>query len=104
MDYYVATFSSFGTQAALIAGFTLGALTGLDAESFSVSEGWRAVFWISTAVAMSSSIHCVLTTTFANIYGPNLALRGPSGYVSFFLFIVLIVITQLMTVFFNAIW
>lgn len=79
MDYYVATFSSFGTQAALIAGFTLGALTGLDAESFSVADGWRAVFWISTAIAMASSIHCVLTTTFANIYGPNLALRGPSG-------------------------
>lgn len=93
MDYYVATFSSFGTQAALIAGFTLGALTGLDAESFSVADGWRAVFWISTAIAMASSIHCVLTTTFANIYGPNLALRGPSGFIYFlllFLFLILI--------------
>lgn len=26
-----------------------------------------------------ASVHCILTTTFANIYGPNLALRGPSG-------------------------
>jgi hypothetical protein len=80
MDYYVSTFSSFGTQAALIAGFTLGALTGLDANDFRVHEVWRAVFWFSTSIAMAASIHCVLTTTFANIYGPNLALRGPSGY------------------------
>jgi len=79
MDYYVAAFSSFGTQASLIAGFTLGTLTGLDVASYSVSEVWRAVFWISTSISMAASIHCVLTTTFANIYGPNLALRGPSG-------------------------
>ena len=34
--------------------------------------------WFLFVVA---SIHCILTTTFANIYGPNLALRGPSGCV-----------------------
>mmetsp|Transcript_15107 Transcript_15107/g.22725 ORF Transcript_15107/g.22725 Transcript_15107/m.22725 type:complete len:406 (+) Transcript_15107:142-1359(+) len=79
MNYYVTTFSSFGTQAALIAGFTLGALTGLDVEAFTVNEAWRAIFWLSTSISMAASIHCVLTTTFANIYGPNLALRGPSG-------------------------
>ena len=81
MDYYVETFSSFGTQAALIAGFSLGALIGLDVNSYSVDEYWKGVFWISTSVSITASLHCVLTTTFANIYGPNLALRGPSGYV-----------------------
>jgi 1-aminocyclopropane-1-carboxylate deaminase/D-cysteine desulfhydrase-like pyridoxal-dependent ACC family enzyme len=79
MDYYVEAFSSFGTQAALIAGFTLDALIGLDVRSYSVDETWKAVFWISASVSMAASLHCVLTTTFANIYGPNLALRGPSG-------------------------
>ena len=79
MDYYVETFSSFGTQAALIAGFTLEALIGLDLNSYTINEYWRAVFWLSASVSIAASLHCVLTTTFANIYGPNLALRGPSG-------------------------
>lgn len=79
MQYYVNTFSSFGTQGSLIAGFTLGALVGLDVRDFDVHGFWKGLFWISSSVAMASSIHCILTTTFANIYGPNLALRGPSG-------------------------
>mmetsp|Transcript_27981 Transcript_27981/g.47271 ORF Transcript_27981/g.47271 Transcript_27981/m.47271 type:complete len:408 (+) Transcript_27981:107-1330(+) len=79
MQYYVNTFSSFGTQGSLIAGFTLGALVGLDVRDFEVHGFWKGLFWISSSVAMASSIHCILTTTFANIYGPNLALRGPSG-------------------------
>lgn len=79
MQYYVNTFSSFGTQGSLIAGFTLGALVGLDVRDFDVHGFWKGLFWISSSVAMATSIHCILTTTFANIYGPNLALRGPSG-------------------------
>lgn len=79
MQYYVNTFSSFGTQGSLIAGFTLGALVGLDVRDFDVHGFWKGLFWISSSIAMATSIHCILTTTFANIYGPNLALRGPSG-------------------------
>lgn len=82
MQYYTDVFTSFGTQGSLIAGFTLAALTGLDVRDFEKGFGlpfWKGLFHILSAVAVAVSVHSVLTTTFANIYGPNLALRGPSG-------------------------
>lgn len=80
MDYYVSTFSSFGTQAALFGGFTLAAIVHLDVGSFESHIMWKTIFWISTSFCMCCSLHNVLTTTFANVFGPHLALRGPSGY------------------------
>ena len=69
---------SFGTQGALIAGFTLSALTQVDAINADVSDIWKWIFWLSCAFVMATSLHCMLTTTFINIFGPGLALRGPA--------------------------
>ena len=73
---------SFGTQGALIAGFTVGTLTQIDALGSNAHDFWKWLFWLSCAVVMVTSLHVVLTTTFINIFGPGLALRGPAGYVT----------------------
>ena len=55
MEYYTNTFASFGTQGSLLAGFTLGALTGLDMRDFDQGIGlsfWKGFFHILAAVAM----------------------------------------------------
>jgi hypothetical protein len=79
MDYYVSKYSNLGTQAALFAGFTLASLVHLDAGSFDTHIMWKTIFWISTSFCIGCSIHNVLSTTFTNVFGPNLALRGPAG-------------------------
>jgi hypothetical protein len=70
---------SFGTQAALIAGFTLSNLTQVDAKNSDATAFWKWIFWISCSIVLVASLHVVLTTTFINIFGPGLALRGPAG-------------------------
>lgn len=79
LEYFVGVFSDFGTQSALIAGFTLSNVTQVDAISSDVSSGWKWLFWISCSIVLVTSLHVVLTTTFINIFGPGLALRGPAG-------------------------
>ena len=36
LNYFVGNFSSFGTQAALIAGFSLSSITSINTEEFQV--------------------------------------------------------------------
>ena len=66
MQYYTNTFASFGTQGSLIAGFTLGALTGLDIRDFDTGVGitfWESFFQIIAAISMGSEYF----KTFANL-------------------------------------
>ena len=42
----------------------------------------RQIFWASSAFALILSLHCILNATFASVWGPGLALRGPTGSVS----------------------
>ena len=82
LTYYTTVFESFNTQCALIAGFVLQALTNLNleqAEKNKIVSIASIIFWISSAVAIATSLHCVLTTTLCNIYAPGMALRGPLG-------------------------
>ena len=72
-------FFSFGTQSALIAGFTLSNITQVDALGSNASNIWKWIFWVSCSIVLVASLHVVLTTTFINIFGPGLALRGPAG-------------------------
>ena len=79
LNYFCQAFQNLGTISSLLAGFSLAAITSLDAVSFECSEVWRAGFWISVAICMGSSLHCVLTASFTTIFGSGLALRGPTG-------------------------
>jgi hypothetical protein len=71
---------SFGTLAALIAGFTVSILTQVATLDANIHSFWKWLFWISCILTMICTLHVVLTTTFINIFGPGLALRGPAGY------------------------
>lgn len=72
---------SFGIISGLISGFTLSALTQVDAMGASANAGFKWLFWLTCAAVMCTSLHCLLTTTFVNVFGTGLALRGPSGCV-----------------------
>eukprot|EP00948_MAST-09A_sp_MAST-9A-sp1_P003721 g3721.t1 len=74
--------NAIGTQASLIGGFVVTALTAVTAQDPNVSPIARDLFWISSALALAASIHCILNATFLAIWGPGLALRGPDGSVS----------------------
>ena len=76
LNYYVNNYNTFGTQAALLAGFTLSALTEISYEG---TLDLGLPFHISTAICLTAGLHCVLTTTFVTVWGPGLALRGPKG-------------------------
>lgn len=74
---------SFGIISGLISGFTLSALTQVDAKGSDAHDFFKWLFWLACATAMCTSLHCLLTTTFVNVFGTGLALRGPSGYFVF---------------------
>ena len=66
----------------MIAGFVLQSLTNLNlsqAQKNPVVSVFSAIYWLIASVAISSSLHCVLTSMLCNVYAPGLALRGPTG-------------------------
>lgn len=79
LEYFVSVFSDFGTLAALIAGFTVSIVTQVDTLNADINVFWKWLFWIASILTMICTLHVVLTTTFINIFGPGLALRGPAG-------------------------
>ena len=87
--YMTERFNSVGTQSALIAGLAITTLTALDPgipansqEPDVTLEGVRQIFWASSAACVVCSLHCILNSTFVAVWGPGLALRGPTGSVS----------------------
>lgn len=42
----------------------------------------RTTFWVSSALSLACSFHCLLISTFAAVWGPGMALRGPAGSVA----------------------
>jgi hypothetical protein len=79
LNYFTNVFENFGIVSGLISGFTLSALTQVDAKGASAHDFFKWLFWLTCATAMCTSLHCLLTTTFVNVFGTGLALRGPSG-------------------------
>ena len=82
--YMTERFNSIGTQSSLIAGLVVTTLTALDpgGEDSDTLEIVRQLFWASSGLALALSLHCILNSTFAAVWGPGLALRGPTGSVS----------------------
>ena len=83
VSYMTERFNSIGTQSSLIGGFVVAQLTAMQpGGDNNTLEGIKQVFWASSAISLACSVHCILNSTFAAVWGPGLALRGPTGSVS----------------------
>ena len=78
LEYYVNVYNSIGTQAALIAGFTITSMTSIDLTDMQLTPSKGAYFILNT-ITLCTSVQCVLSTIFVVVCGPGLALRGPEG-------------------------
>eukprot|EP01033_Poteriospumella_lacustris_P001566 gene1565-1135_t len=80
INYYVSLNSAFGTQAALIGGFTYGIFTQ---EMFDVTQAYASIFrdiyWIASSATIAAAVHVILSTMLLQTLGPGLALHGPVG-------------------------
>ena len=82
VNYYQSLNVAFGTQAALIGGFTYGVFS-LDLINY--NNGYTYIneladmFWISSAITIAMSVHVILCTMLMQVLGPGLALNGPVG-------------------------
>jgi hypothetical protein len=78
LNLSIDNFSSIGTQAALLSGFSMTAFAEIGVPD---DAPWilQFGFYMFTSIAMASSMHCVCNTTFITVWGPGLALRGPDG-------------------------
>ncbi len=48
-------------------------------ESEETGDFWKYVFWITCVISVGGSVYVMLVSTFLNVYGPGLALRGKAG-------------------------
>ena len=82
VNYYQSLNVAFGTQAALIGGFTYGVFTQ---NQVNYENGYNAediiadVYWIISAITIALSVHVILCTMLMQVLGPGLALNGPVG-------------------------
>ena len=82
INYYQGLNVAFGTQAALIGGFTYGVFS---LNIINHGNGYRYLgtlvdlCWTSSAVTIALSIHVILCTMLMQVLGPGLALNGPVG-------------------------
>lgn len=80
LTYFRDMFLSFGVvTGGVICGFSSTVLSQIMAKTVDVSEGWKWLYWVTVPLIMCFGFHNLLCTTFANMYGSELALRGPSG-------------------------
>lgn len=79
LDYFTSVFENFGIISGLLSGFALSCVTQVDAINADAWEPMKWTFWIFCTLVMCTSLHCLLTCTFCNVFGVGLALRGPSG-------------------------
>lgn len=71
-------FNAVGTQAAVLAGFTVTAFIEFDCPS-EASRILKFCYYSSAIISLSSNILCVANTTFLSVWGTGLAMRGPEG-------------------------
>jgi len=80
LTYYINLNIAFGTQAALIGGFTYGVFTQNQFnEEEDYSETFQSVYWVTSAGTIAASVHVIITTMLLQVLGPGLALHGPVG-------------------------
>jgi hypothetical protein len=80
INYYISLNVAFGTQAALIGGFTYGIFTQNQPNESTVYSKWfQDVYWVTSSGTIAASVHVILTTMLLQVLGPGLALHGPIG-------------------------
>ena len=88
MDLFVSNFQTIASQSAVLAGFCLSGLTmdpvpwnpeNEDGTSAQMHRVHEALFATGTTMSMALNLIALCTATFAVMYGPKLALRGPRG-------------------------
>ena len=80
LNYYVSLNIAFGTQAALIGGFTYGVFTQnqINEDEYYAST-FMDIYWVISAGTIAASVHVIITTMCIQVLGPGLALHGPVG-------------------------
>jgi hypothetical protein len=80
LNYYVSLNIAFGTQAALIGGFTYGVFTqNQNNDDNDYSKYFQDIYWIVSAGTIACAVHVIITTMCIQVFGPGLALHGPVG-------------------------
>ena len=83
MDVLLERYTAIGTQAALLSGFAISQLTGVDpSTSEHVGELETYFFYTTSLTCVLSSMHVVMCTMYICNWAPRLALRGPTGSIS----------------------
>jgi len=77
-EYYKQAYDSIGTQAALIAGFTVTVIVTLDTSNapHTLPNWVKTMYHIFAFVALMALSYTVLAVTTVVVWGPGLALRG----------------------------
>eukprot|EP01031_Cornospumella_fuschlensis_P046760 gene46760-57263_t len=81
LDYFSTFYSNFAIQAALLIGCIANSFSqvpGVDNPS-DAPYFWCVVYWISTAITVSSAVHSLICSTFLQVFGQGYGLRGPIG-------------------------
>ena len=71
-------FTTVGTQAAVLAGFSVTALVEFGAPRES-NRVLLFCFYASLVFSLSANVLCVGKTTLLSVFGTSLAMRGPDG-------------------------
>ena len=71
-------FNAVGTQAAVLAGFTVTAFIEFDCPP-DTNRATKFAYYVSSIVSLAANILCVANTTFLSVWGTGLAMRGPDG-------------------------
>lgn len=80
LDYFINLFTVFGTNAALMGGFTFGILTqNIINYSSKGIKVYKFFYFVLAAITIASCVHVMLVCMLTRVYGPGLALNGPVG-------------------------
>jgi hypothetical protein len=80
LNYYINLNIAFGTQAALIGGFTYGVFTQNQSnDDYDYADYFQDVYWVTSAGTIACAVHVIITTMSIQVLGPGLALHGPVG-------------------------
>jgi hypothetical protein len=82
INYYQSLNVAFGTQAALIGGFTYGVFSQNQINydnNYDNVDILADVYWVCSAITIALSVHVILCTMLMQVLGPGLALNGPVG-------------------------
>jgi hypothetical protein len=79
VKYFSTFFGNFGTQAAIIAGAIVGALSQTPALHYNCNYFFIFIYFTCAATSLVLSCQVILSTLVASTFGQGYALRGPLG-------------------------